>query len=229
MTLEPLAAHPEKIKLAETKKALKEGNVEVIGHTAYYLPFASPLEKVRKAAVEEMRSALIAFVELGVSKVTVHPDKSIPFALGLKGILQRNLLSFAEVDALAKPMGIQILIENMDRTFNTKEQLQETFSQLPQLGFHLDVGHANLNSEKNRTEEFLQAFHNRLMHVHLSDNFGRAEDLHLPLGVGNIDWKKMVSLIKGFGYDGTITLEVFSPDRRYLLASRDKLRELWLT
>jgi len=34
-------------------------------------------------------------------------------------------------------------------------------------------------------------------------------------------------MLKSFRYDGTITLEVFSSDRRYLLLSRDKLREIW--
>jgi hypothetical protein len=29
------------------------------------------------------------------------------------------------------------------------------------------------------------------------------------------------------GYDGTITLEVFTPDRSYLAASRDMLRRIW--
>jgi sugar phosphate isomerase/epimerase len=63
--------------------------------------------------------------------------------------------------------------------------------------------------------------------VHLSDNFGKREDLHLPLGAGAIDWRNIISMLKNSGYDGTITLEVFSQDRRYLLFSRDKLREIW--
>jgi hypothetical protein len=29
------------------------------------------------------------------------------------------------------------------------------------------------------------------------------------------------------GYDGTITLEVFTPDKRHLEYSRDLLREMW--
>jgi sugar phosphate isomerase/epimerase len=73
----------------------------------------------------------------------------------------------------------------------------------------------------------LQAFHDRLAHVHLSDNFGKREDLHLPLGAGAIDWRSIISMLKSFRYHGTITLEVFSSDRRYLLLSRDKLREIW--
>ena len=39
--------------------------------------------------------------------------------------------------------------------------------------------------------------------------------------------EKVIPLLKKSGYDGTITLEVFSPDRRYLLFSREKLKEIW--
>jgi len=132
-----------------------------------------------------------------------------------------------EIVTLAEPLEIQILIENMDRTFNTLEQIQEALGRISQLGFHLDVGHANLNVERNRTGPFLQAFRERLCHVHLSDNFGKSDDLHLPLGAGNIPWPKIIGLLKDSGYEGTITLEIFSADRRYLLFSRDKIRRLW--
>jgi sugar phosphate isomerase/epimerase len=135
--------------------------------------------------------------------------------------------SLERMEEMAHPLGIQILVENMDRFFNTSEQIRKTLDRMPRLGFHLDVGHANLNVERNRTEEFLKAFRDRLVHVHLSDNFGRSEDLHLPLGAGTISWKKVIPMLKKSGYDGTITLEVFSPDRRYLLFSREKLKELW--
>jgi len=227
MTLEPSAAHPKQVKVKKIREALRDKNLNIIGHTAYYLPLASPLESLRKAAWKEMGWALEVLAELGASKVTVHPDKSIPFALGSKGVLKKNLESLEKIEEMAKPLGLQMLVENMDRTFNTVEQVQEALTRLPELGFHLDVGHANLNVERNRTEEFLKSFRDRLVHVHLSDNFGKSEDLHLPLGAGTINWHKIIGLLKKSGYDGTITLEVFSPDRRYLLFSRDKLREIW--
>ena len=227
LTLEPAAAHPDQINLGETRRALKDSNLGIIGHTAYYLPLASPYESLRRTALEEIRRALNIFEELGATKMTVHPDKSIVFAVGRKEVWQRNLKSLKEMEELARPRSIQILVENMDRIFNTVEQIREALSLMPGVGFHLDVGHANLNVDRNRTEEFLQAFRERLVHVHLSDNFGKSEDLHLPLGAGNIDWKKVISALKGSGYDGTITLEIFSADRRYLLFSRDKLREIW--
>lgn len=64
------------------------------------------------------------------------------------------------------------------------------------------------------------------MHVHLSDNFQRFDD-HLPLGVGRIDWNQALRLIRKVGYDGTMTMEVFSPDRDYVLLSAQKVRAWW--
>jgi sugar phosphate isomerase/epimerase len=61
--------------------------------------------------------------------------------------------------------------------------------------------------------------------MHLHDNNGLA-DLHLPLGAGKINWKNTVPQIRKV-YDGTVTIEVFSKDRDYVVLSRNKLRALW--
>jgi len=47
------------------------------------------------------------------------------------------------------------------------------------------------------------------------------------LGAGTIDVPHYVRSLKANGYDGTITLEVFSEDDTYLKHSRDVLRKLW--
>jgi sugar phosphate isomerase/epimerase len=53
----------------------------------------------------------------------------------------------------------------------------------------------------------------------------------MPLGVGNMDWKRAVSLLRGMGYDETITLEVFCGHKgvlfEYLEVSRRLLLDLW--
>jgi len=36
-----------------------------------------------------------------------------------------------------------------------------------------------------------------------------------------------LQLLRSIGYDGTITLEVFSEDKQYLAYSRDLLRKIW--
>ncbi len=119
------------------------------------------------------------------------------------------------------------MVENLDRLFSDVGDLKVIFDEVPDAKFHLDVGHANLRlgrGEKNRTKELLTAFGDRLAHVHLSDNRGGAEDLHLPLGAGAIEWAGVARMLRDAGWDGTVTLEVFSREREHLRTSR----KLWL-
>ena len=127
----------------------------------------------------------------------------------------------------AAQRGITLMVENLDRLFSDVPDLKAILDAVPEVGFHLDVGHANLRlgrGQKNRTKDLLAAFGDRLSHVHLSDNRGGEGDLHLPLGAGAIDWSGVASILREAGWDGTVTLEVFSREREYLRMSR----KLWL-
>jgi sugar phosphate isomerase/epimerase len=100
---------------------------------------------------------------------------------------------------------------------------------VPLLCFHLDSGHAKLERDYDRWDEYLDRLGPKLRHVHLSENDGSA-DQRLPLGAAprsTTNWPQHVKKLKATGYDGTITLEVFSPHREYLLLSRDLLRRWW--
>jgi sugar phosphate isomerase/epimerase len=41
------------------------------------------------------------------------------------------------------------------------------------------------------------------------------------------DWPQHIKKLQAIGYNGTITLEVFPPQKEYLLLSRDLLRKWW--
>jgi sugar phosphate isomerase/epimerase len=52
----------------------------------------------------------------------------------------------------------------------------------------------------------------------------------LPLAAAprsTTDWPQHIKKLKATGYDGTITLEVFAPQKEYLLLSRDLLKKWW--
>ncbi len=76
------------------------------------------------------------------------------------------------------------MIENLPGDYNSAPQLGELLDEMPELGLHLDIGHANLQVPHNTTDEILAAYGKRLRHVHLHDNKGGSADLHLPLGTG---------------------------------------------
>jgi sugar phosphate isomerase/epimerase len=226
LTLEPPAAAVWRINPTAIKKAIEKVHFRVVGHTPYYLPFCSPFESLRKAAVEEMKACLRAFAEIGARYINIHPDRHAPMH-DRKFIIERNIRSLEELIPLAQSLGQEIMIENLPGSFNNVQQLGELLDPLPALGLHLDIGHSNLMVEHNTSTEILTRYGNRLRHVHLHDNKGGSADLHLPLGTGNLKLETELTALKASGYDQTITLEVFSEDRHYLAYSRDQLKALW--
>jgi sugar phosphate isomerase/epimerase len=226
LTLEPPAAAVWKIDLEEVRRRLIDHNLPVVGHTAYYLPLCSPFESIRKAAVQELKYCIEAFAHLGASWMNIHPDRNVPMH-DRKWIIERNIQSLRELLPVAEQCGVGLMIENLPGEFNTLAQLAQLLDPLPSLGLHLDIGHANLMVEKNTTTEIIQSYGSRLRHVHLHDNKGGTADLHLALGSGNLDLPRHIQTLKKSGYDGTITLEVFTADRHFLSYSRDVLRRLW--
>ena len=226
LTLEPPRAAVWNLNLPAIRAALDKHGLKVVGHTAYYLPFASPFESLRQAAIEEAKRCLEAFATIGVAWMNVHPDRYAPLH-ERDYLVQRNLQTLNELLAAGRDLGVGLMIENLPGEFSTAPLLRQILDPLPELGLHLDIGHANLNVTANTADELIAAFASRLRHVHLHDNKGGAADLHLPLGCGNIDIRRHVRALKASGYDGTITLEVFTSDSFYLAHSRDVLRRMW--
>lgn len=226
LTLEPPLAGVWDFDAASVREALEKRELRVIGHTAYYLPLASPFESLRRAAVEEAQRCIEAFAAVGASWMNLHPDRHAPFH-DAETVVQRNLKSVRELLPVARDAGVGLMLENLPGDLSTVAELTKFLEPIPELGLHLDIGHANLGVPRNTTEEILSAFSARLRHVHLHDNRGGSADLHLPLGTGTLDVARMVKALKASGYDGFITLEVFASDRAYLAHSRDVLRRLW--
>lgn len=222
LTLEHPKAGADIIDSGAIRAALDAVGLGVVGHTAWYLPFASPVPRLRAAAIAEVESTFAPFVAVGATLVNVHPDPGKGMARAQS--LGWNAETFARLAASAQAHNLRLMIENIPETFATVDDLRTLLDAHPTIGFHLDIAHAQVRG--NRTHEFLTAFADRLVHVHLSDNSGRSDD-HLPLGAGRLDWKRLVRALKRTGYDGTITLEVFSDDPDYLLASQRKLRAVW--
>ena len=223
LTVEGPAAGIETLDVAALQSILQSTGLGIIGHTAWYLPFGSPIKEVRAGAVAAVRSMFAAFAALGASYVNVHVDRGIN-AFTYDDTLHWNAESFGQLAEYARDEGIIVMIENVPNNFNNPKAFRTLLGAHPDLRFHLDIAHACVKGDK--TADFLKAHSGKLVHVHISDN-KRTNDDHLPLGVGQIDWPEQIGLLRGTGYDGTITLEVFTPDRDFVITSKDRLRQLW--
>lgn len=226
LTLEPPAAATWQNTPAQVRRWLGEFGLGVVGHTAFYLPIASSFESVRRAAIEELKRAVTFFAEIGAKWVNVHPDGHAPFTDGAV-VVQRNVDALRELADFARGAGVGMMLENVPGRFNSVAQLAPILDAAPGVGLHLDIGHSNLSVERNTAGELIAHFAARLAHVHLHDNRGGHADLHLALGMGDIDLPEHVRELRAGGYDGTITLEVFARDRHFLSYSRDRLRAWW--
>jgi sugar phosphate isomerase/epimerase len=226
LTLEPPAAAVWAFDVKQIGRVLRDSGLGIVGHTAYYLPIGSPFEELRRAAVGQLQRCMEVFGQLGAAWMNIHPDYNAPFHERSFSV-RRNVDSLAELLEMSPQCGVGVMVENLPGRFNTAAEVAELLEPLPDLGLHLDLGHTNLMVERNTAEPILQMYGGRLRHVHLHDNRGGAADLHLPLGTGNLDAARYLRALKATGYDGTITLEVFSPDWHYLAYSRDILRRLW--
>lgn len=226
LTLEPALARADRVDPGAIRGALADTGLGVIGHTAWYLPIASPFNSLRRAAWDEFARCLDVFAAVGVRLVNLHPDLRAPLH-DEEWLIAANVEAVGALAAMARDRDLRLMLENLPGPFNRVDVLRRLLDAIPDLGLHLDVGHANLRTPRILTAELLAAFHTRLAHVHFSDNRGGDDDLHLPLGAGRIDWPETIRLLIGHGYAGTITLEVFSPDSDYLALSREKVLRLW--
>jgi len=225
LTLEPPHAASWNIDVPAIKRMLADSKLSVVGHTAPFLPVASPVEELRRAAILEFRRDIDVFQKVGARWMNVHPGTSPMHDRAFT--VERNLESLRELLSYAKNAGVGVMIENIPGRFNTAQELSELLDPLPELGLHLDIGHANLMTASNTTREIIATHGHRLKHVHLHDNRGGNQDLHLPLGAGDVDLADSVTALKSCGYDGTITLEVFAADLNHLLYSRNLLQQTW--
>ena len=220
--LEEDMATPEKVDAKAVRRLLEKFGLGVIGHTAWYMPIGSPVKALRNAAVEELKRYFQVFAEIGVDFVNIHANWPGGLFSDKEGV-KFQIESLKRLVEEAKEFGIKLMLEPLDTRNDTLKNISAILKAIPELYLHLDIGHTSLYGRKPK--DFIKRLHEKLRHVHLHDN-NRAKDLHLPLGCGTIEWEKILKVLKRY-YDGTITLEVFSRDRDYVLIARDKLRELW--
>jgi sugar phosphate isomerase/epimerase len=183
---------------------------------------ATDPEILRREYVPRIQSVLDAACELSIGLCTIHfwlDKRFIPHEyFSAKLELLRDMVGYAV------KRSVLLCIENLSEHFS---DFAEAFTLLGDLGMTLDIGHGALMTERNTTYEFTRQCFDRIHHIHIHDNWGgesAADDLHLPLGQGTIDFAPMLGGLKQKGFDKTITLEV-RPE--YLATCSRTLHRLW--
>ncbi|QHS52899.1 sugar phosphate isomerase/epimerase [Edaphobacter sp. 12200R-103] len=140
----------------------------------------------RIEAMDEVKRALDVAELIPVSAVTLH--------LGLKDdpwderAIENSLTAIEHIKAFAHPLGVKVLLENMQNDVTTPEHLLEILhvGHFDSVGITLDVGHAHLS--QTGLEHAVELLRGRIHEIHVHDNQGMRDE-HLWPGSGSIDWQ----------------------------------------
>ncbi|HXX27843.1 MAG TPA: sugar phosphate isomerase/epimerase family protein [Terriglobales bacterium] len=158
----------------------------------------------RVEAMDEIKRALelaeqipfrFLIQHLGVSNETFDEHK-----------FEAAMTSIEHLRAFAKPLGVQILLENIPNELSTPEKLVEFIhsSHFDDVGVCFDFGHAHLMTSVPDAFATLRSYI-RSTHVHDND---KDRDSHLWPGKGSIDWKEAMELLRSAPHTPPLLLEV---------------------
>jgi sugar phosphate isomerase/epimerase len=149
------------------------------------------------------RSGIRAAVVLGAPVVVAHAGV---YGDRLTGEAVSNAASFlAAVCEELMEAGVTLALENVATEISDSgfmPQFLEKYG-FPNVGICIDTGHANISDDPARA---IAKAGGKLVHIHLSDNNGVADE-HLVPFQGGIDWKTVVAALRNTGYSGCFNFE----------------------
>jgi sugar phosphate isomerase/epimerase len=150
----------------------------------------------RITAMDEVKRALESAEQVPIEACVLH--------LGQKGdpwdtrALENSLTAIEHLKAFAHPLGVRLLIENLQNEITTPEHILEILrvGHFDRVGVCLDIGHAHLSHPENNLgiDEAIALLRPRIAELHLHDNHGQ-HDNHLWPGTGTIDWNNIAKQI----------------------------------
>ena len=120
--------------------------------------------------------------------------------------IEAAMSSLEHLHAFAKPLGVQLLVENIPNELSTPEKLMELLraGHFNDIGVCFDVGHAHMGQGIPQAFELLK---DRIRSTHVHDNH-KERDEHLWPGEGNIDWAETMLRLRSAPHVPPLLLEV---------------------
>lgn len=161
---------------------------------------------IRQASELRIRQSMELAKEMGVRGVVFHTNRIFGFrdAWYLTNWKQTNAVFFKKL-AEEFPT-VEIYLENMfDEAPDVLADLAGELKEVPNFGVCLDYAHAAVFGQNPR--KWMETLAPYTKHIHINDN-NLKEDLHLPVGTGEIDWREFKAAYEECVADATILIEV---------------------
>jgi sugar phosphate isomerase/epimerase len=188
------------------------------------LNLASMNQPIWDETVRQMKACLSLASDFSRLAVA-HPGHLSPLGMQMPDkAWSQNILGLQQLCDHAADLDMVIAVENMVNMpallGRRPEEIMGIIENIDRenVGFILDVGHANTNGN---VEKFLE-LRDHVIHVHIHDNHG-SKDEHLPVGTGTVPWEKVAAALAA--YRGRMVTESRSLEEGRLSVLR--LKELF--
>jgi sugar phosphate isomerase/epimerase len=213
-----LAEQKQAIKSALAASNLQISNINAFMMNAindrrqrYWHPsWIEPDVNYRHIRIDHTMRALTLARELGARCITTEPGGPVEPGASWKAALILFVEMLKPVIAHAEKEGVLLLIEpEPGLLIETADQFLELMQHLdsPAVGLNFDIGHFYCVSDDPATTVPRLAKYTR--HYHLEDIAATRVHHHLVPGEGAIDFAGTLQAIRGTGYDGWITVELY--------------------
>jgi sugar phosphate isomerase/epimerase len=200
-------------------------NIEYSIHAPYSdTNLAADDDLIREWILKRIRASIRFTSEINAKCMVIHPGWTTATERFSRGrSWELNLRSLHWLMRYAGEYGVDCLIENVPSPTPYLLVSVDDFKLFedemrPPMNYVFDVAHAHLQDEEFI---FLEEFGYKIKHIHVSDNNGTS-DQHLPVGDGNINWRKVLDSLDDIGFDGWIVIESYEK----ILQSIEYLRKL---
>ncbi len=215
-----LKAKETKEKIYDTLSTLDIG---VSLHAPYHdLNLATLNLGVRKEVMHQISECIETANYLNSNIVVVHPGHLASRKYLKDRILNIMAKNFKRLAEISEDFGVQLCMENISSKptalcVHIKEILYIcNLVDSDHFKICLDAAHANTTGLS--PDHFAEELKDYVAHVHISDNTG--VDDHLPIGLGNIDFKKFIHALNS--YDGYMIIEGWMPRNQDYFLRWDK-------
>lgn len=166
-------------------------------------------EKIRTVSLERMVQSMELARRLGVKGVVFHTNYN-PYLLSAsykKYFIDTTVKELSKL--LEEYSDIEIYIENMfDTEPDILEGISKELAHYKNYGVCLDWAHVNVYGHNNA--EWIEYLSPYVKHIHINDN-DFTDDLHLPIGDGNIDWKQFFNYYTTYFGHCSVLIETSEP------------------
>jgi sugar phosphate isomerase/epimerase len=184
------------------------------------ITITEPVKSKRLPMVDEIKRAIEIAENVPYRYLIQHMGVS-----GEEFDMRKFDAAFTALDELrvfAKPLGVEILLENIPNELSSPERLNQ-FNEMTHinLNYVFDTGHAHMNGG---VEAAFDAMKSRIRSTHVHDNNG-TEDAHLFPFTGGIDWKGAMQALRSGGDRYPLLLEL--KERPEVTSPLESVREIF--